>query len=315
MRGVAIMKRLRRALLKNTHARIEQLRVHLDREVGGLRLQVGDLQARRVRALPDRSPLRDAEFSVSSQFGDDGILQYLFSRIPAVERFVEFGVEDYLESNTRFLLEHDNWSGLVLDGREDLEQVIQAQGLSYRYDLVARTAFITAENIDGLLAANGFDGDIGLLSLDIDGNEYWVWKAIACARPQVVVTEFNALFGAERLLTVPYDPAFDRFAAHPSGMLHGASIPALCGLAAEKGYAFVGCNAAGNNAYFVRRELAAPFRVLRPAEGFVANKFRDTRDASGRLTGLGGRAKLELVADEEVIDLESGKRIRLRELL
>ena len=311
---MAIWKRLRRVLTKNTNARIDRLGARLDRDVAGLRLQIGDLQARRVRALPDRSPLWDAEFSVSSQFGDDGILQYLFSRIPAVERFVEFGVEDYREANTRFLLQHDNWSGLILDSHPDLDTALLHQGLTILHDLTARSAFITAENIDGLIADAGFGGEIGLLSLDIDGNEYWVWKAIECARPQVVVTEYNCLFGAERSLTVPYDPAFERFAAHWSGMLCGASLPAFYGLAAEKGYAFVGCNSAGNNAYFVRRDLAAPFRVLRVDEGFVENKFRDTRDADGRFTRLAGRAKLELIADAEVIDLESGKPIRLREI-
>lgn len=274
----------------------------------------GAAEARRVRALPPRTPLREAEFKVYSQFGDDGILQYLTSHIPANPSFVEFGVEDYTEANTRFLLVQDKWRGLIIDGRPDLDAVVVAQGLPMLFDLEIRSAFITAENINEVIRGAGFSGTIGLLSVDIDGNDYWVWKAITCVQPQIVVAEYNVVFGARRAVTVPYAPDFTRQQAHPSWLYFGASLPALCRLAEEKGYAFVGCNEAGNNAYFVIKELASSFLVLTPEEGFVDSRFRESRDALGRMDRLGGPARLAAISDLPVVDLDTGQRILLGDL-
>ena len=310
------LRGLRRLRSTPTSRRVEYLKaetVALRKQVAAVAELVGGLECRRVAALPDQSPLCEAEFRVHSQFGDDGVIQYLFSRIPAVRSFVEFGVEDYAEANTRFLLVRDDWRGLILDGRPDLDAVVAAQGLPMLHDLEVRSAFITAENINGLLHGAGFSGEIGLLSIDIDGNDYWVWKAIDAVDPQVVVVEYNAVFGPHRALTIPYDPGFTRQAAHHSWLYFGASLRALCLLAEEKGYAFVGCTSAGNNAYFVRKDLAAPFRVLAPGEGFVDSHFRESRDPAGRMNRLGGPARLAAIGHLPVIDLESGTTAPLLE--
>lgn len=300
--------------LDGIHKRIESTPALLGvnrNQVETLQVQVGDLQTRTVHALPDHSPLRLAEFKVFSQFGDDGILQYLFSRIPLVDSFIEFGVEGYTEANTRFLLIHDNWRGLILDGRPDLQEVLDSQGLPFLHDLTVCSAFISAENINYLLRDAGFSGEVGLLSIDIDGNDYWVWKAIDAVNPQVVVVEYNAVFGADRALTIPYDPAFKRSHAHASWLYFGASLPALCRLGEAKGYAFVGCNSAGNNAYFVRRDLVTPFQVLSASEGFVDSRFRESRNLNGQMSRLAGRSRLQAIADTLVVDLESGQTIHL----
>lgn len=289
--------------------RIDELGTGLDtlrKQVAAAAELVSGIECRRVAGLPDHTPLKETEFRVHSQFGDDGVIQYLFSRIPTVRTFIEFGVEDYTEANTRFLLEHDDWRGLILDGRPDLDAVVSAQGLPMLHDLEIRSAFITAENIDGLICDAGFSGEIGLLSIDIDGNDYWVWRAITCVDPQVVVVEYNAVFGPDRAVTIPYDPAFTRQAAHHSWLYFGASLRALCRLAEEKGYAFVGCTSAGNNAYFVRRDLAGPFRILSPEEGFVDSRFRESRDEGGRMSRLGGSARRDAIAHLPVVDLDSG---------
>ena len=312
------LRKVRRLGLDGLYQRVEALNsrptVPLN-ALESLKVQTGDLQTRHVRALPDRAPLRQAEFKVFSQFGDDGILQYLFSRFPAVDSFIEFGVEDYTEANTRFLLIHDNWRGLILDGRPDLQGVVDRQGLPFLHELTAQSAFITAENINEIFVQAGFTGEIGLLSIDIDGNDYWVWKAIEVVRPQVVVVEYNSILGSERALTIPYDPAFTRSKSHPSWLYWGASLAALCRLANDKGYAFVGSNQAGVNAYFVRKDLAAPFQVLTAAEGHVVSRVRESRDAQGGMSRLGGAARLEAIADCPMIDLDSGKTILLRELI
>ncbi|MGH2997182.1 MAG: hypothetical protein ACRDM9_12780, partial [Gaiellaceae bacterium] len=109
-------------------------------------------------------------------------------------------------------------------------------------------------NIDALLGEHA-PPDVDFLSLDIDGNDYWVWQAISAAEPRVVAIEYNASFGPERSVIVPYKDGFDRYREHVSGFYHGASLAALTKLGAEKGYALAGCDSRGANAFFVRREL------------------------------------------------------------
>lgn len=188
-----------------------------------------------------------------SQFGDDGIIQYLEHVLgigPAHKVFIEFGVQDYTESNTRFLLLSDNWRGLVLDGSRAHVDCVRCDPISWRHDLTAAHAWIDRDNINDLIAIHGCAGEIGLLSIDLDGNDYWVWEAIRVVDPIIVVAEYNAVFGSRHAVTVAYDPQFDRTKAHDSNLYWGALLPALHFLAAKKGYAFVGTNSAGNNAYF-----------------------------------------------------------------
>ena len=192
-----------------------------------------------------------------SQFGEDGILQFLLAHVPIErESFVEFGVEDYSEANTRFLLIHDHWRGLIMDGSASAMAGVRASSLAWRHHLTAVDVWVTAENINQLLSDNGCSGDIGLLSIDVDGVDYWIWKAIEVVQPRIVVCEYNALFGPTAEVTVPYDPAFSRSAAHHSWLFFGASLGALARLAEAKGYQLVGVNAAGNNAFFVRKDVA-----------------------------------------------------------
>ncbi len=285
------------------------------RDLGTLRMLVGQLHGDRVRTLPAGTPLQQTEFRAFSQWGEDGIIEHLLTHVPVEhDVFVEFGVEDYTESNTRFLLQRRNWSGLVIDGDPANIAAIRRDPLSWRHDLRAIQAFVTAENINSLLDEAGVRGDIGLLSVDIDGMDYWVWKAIDTISPRVVVCEYNSLFGAERAVTVPYSSGFERRQAHFSNLYFGASLPALCELAREKGYAFVGCTSGGNDAFFVRDDVLGGLRPLEPEEGYVAAKARQSRDESGALTHLGDADALALIADCEVEDVRTGERLTVREL-
>ena len=256
--------------------------------------------------------IHEAEFKVFSQYGDDGIISYLVDRVaPASRRFVEFGVEDYSESNTRYLLVARNWSGLITDGRSDLERLLRSDPIFRRHDLKVRSAFITAENVNDLFVEAGFDGDIGLLSIDVDGNDYWIWRAIQVARPAIVVSEFNSVFGPSNPWTVPYDPRFDRTRYHFSNLVYGASITSLCDLAQEKTYVFVGCNSAGNNTYFVRRDHLNGLRPLSPEQGYVESKFSESRNPQGGWTYLKGPQRIESLRGVEVFNTRSGRIERI----
>ncbi len=265
------------------------------------------LLIRQIKAQGVLPRLADAEFKVFSQFGDDGIIQYLLQQvdIPEDKRiFIEFGVQDYQESNTRFLLINDNWSGLILDGSAGNIGKVVADAQFWRHNLTAVAAFIDRDNVNDLFVRNGFKGEIGLLSVDIDGNDYWVWESIDVVNPIIVVCEYNCVFGAEHAVTVPYDPAFQRGAAHYSNLYWGVSLKALCLLASRRGYAFVGCNSAGNNAYFVRRDKLGSLKSLGCAEGYVEARFRESRNRNGELTYLSAEWRLGEIAQMSVFDVE-----------
>lgn len=287
----------------------------LHRSVESSRLLTGRGLAMQVQGRGVLPSLRNAEFRVFSQYGDDGIIQYLVGLLgPMEERFIEFGVEDYTESNTRFLLMNSHWTGLVLDGdQNNVARIVRADWY-WRYNVTAACAFLSAENINGIFVKHGFDGPIGLLSVDVDGIDYWLWDAIQCVEPVIVVAEYNAVFGAKSAVTVPYDPSFQRRAAHASCLYWGASLKALCQLAERKGFSFVGTNGAGNNAYFVKNDRLGPLQVLSCEEGFVDSCFRESRDRNGRLSFLTGSARRKAIAEMQVTDVASGKTVKVGEL-
>lgn len=287
----------------------------LQQRVDSLQFLVGQLHAARVASLTDVSELREVEFGVYSQWGEDGILTWLVSRIPIVnEFFVEFGVEDYRESNTRFLLRRLNWSGLLMDSSARNISRIRADRLFEHHELTAVQALVTAENVNELIAGSGATGDIGVLSIDVDGNDYWIWRAIDVISPRIVVCEYNAVFGDVHAVTVPYDPGFDRIDAHYSKLFFGASLPALRDLATEKGYVFLGCNSAGVNAFFVRRDCADPVERLASSARYVESRFRESQSAGGERTFLSGRDRAAEIADCVVYDVRACREVRVRDL-
>ena len=269
-------------------------------------LLLGKLMSRQVKTLPPSTPLQDAEFRVFSQWGDDGIIQFLIHHALISNRyFIEFGVEDYTECNTRFLLFNDNWSGLIMDGSPTFMKKVQKSDLYWRYDLRARAELITAENINEIFKEEEVPHQPGLLHIDIDGMDYWVWKSLDRIRPNVVVAEYNSVFGFDRAITVPYQADFYRTRAHYSNLYWGASFKALCFLAKEKGYAFVGCNQAGNNAYFVDRACLGPLQELSSDAGYSSSKYRESRNQKGKLTYLSGSERLGAIQGLQVWNVES----------
>jgi hypothetical protein len=254
---------------------------------------MGQLLSEKIKGKTITS-LSEVEFKVFSQCGDDGIIQWLIHNIDCPNKtFIEFGVEDYRVSNTRFLLMNNNWSGLVIDGsKKNVGRIIKSE-YYWKFDLIAKEAFIDAENINNLIAQADFKKEVGILHIDLDGNDYWVWKAITNISPIIVILEYNSVFGIERAITVPYDKKFVRNKAHYSNLYFGASLRALHQLSEDKGYAFIGCNTMGNNAYFIRRDKLTNIKEVSLETGYVASKFRESLDKSGKLSYLAGNARLK----------------------
>ena len=279
-----------------------------------VRAQVGGLESRLLRTA-EPSGFREAEFRVFSQFGEDGIIQYLVQRVPLEnEVFIEFGVEDYSESNTRFLLVHDNWRGLIMDGGDRHLAFIRRTGLDWRHDIEAKVAFVDRDNINGLIASADIRGDIGLLSVDIDGNDYWVLEAIEVVSPRLLVVEYNSNFGPEAAVTVPYDPAFERGRAHWSHLYWGASLAALDRLARRKGYALVGGNSAGNNAFWVREDVLGDLPRAPVDKAYAVSRFRESREESGALSFVRDlQARLAIIRNMPLWDVEADRTVTVAE--
>ena len=217
-------------------------------------------------------PLRLTQFGfkVYSQGDEDGILEEIFRRIdPGMRRFVEIGMHP-LECNTLYLLAR-GWSGVWVDAADhDLRPV--AHHLTAGRLRFVRTA-VSRENANALVCEGSVGAELDLLSIDIDGNDYWVWEALEVVRPRVMVIEYNATFPPPVSVAVPYDPA----RAWDRTNRFGASLEALARLGAKKGYALVGCGFTGVNAYFVRTDISGdrfrgPFTAAEhyePARYFV----------------------------------------------
>lgn len=210
-----------------------------------------------------RAIFRSHEFKIYSENFEDGLINYIFSKVGCKDyTFVEIGCGDGRECNTANLSINLGWKGIVIDGSKENIEVAKS---FYQKMLGEQTnrvrplqRFITKENVNQIIKKH-IKGGVDLLSIDIDGVDYWVWKALDIIKPRVVVIEYNASLGDKDSLTVKYNPRFNRFdyPTSPGGWYLGASLKALTKLARRKGYVLVGCVSAGANAFFVRKSLVS----------------------------------------------------------
>jgi hypothetical protein len=195
------------------------------------------------------------EFKVFSQAGEDGIISEIFNRIGTTNKFfVEFGVGNGLENNSAYLL-IKGWQGYWIEGSSRFCQNIRQsfEDLIANKQLNLKNTFITAENIEDLFVEGNVPTELDLLSIDIDGNDYWVWQAITNYRPRVVILEYNAVYPPESSWVMQYNPSHQwKYSSYM-----GSSLKALEKLGHQKGYKLVGCSFSGVNAFFVREDLLA----------------------------------------------------------
>ena len=242
--------------------RISRERSHVDR---GIQL----LLAQRYKELGERGvilPFDDIEFRNYSQNGEDGILWYIFSLIGTTNKTcVEICAGDGRECNCANLIISHGWTGLLFDANSEHVQAgrgfYQTHPDTFNYPPKFVHAWVTAENVNDLILSNGISGEIDLLSLDIDGIDYWIWKSIEVVSPKVLIAEVQAIWGAEVSVTVPYRPDFTGEFVQGFGVYSGASLPAFVKLGKAKGYRLVGCQRYGYNAVFVRNDVG---RTLLP---------------------------------------------------
>jgi hypothetical protein len=224
----------------------------------------------RLRAA-NGSPLRLAELesSLLSQNGEDGLLEAIFQVIGFQTRsVVEFGFAATEASFLNLALAHD-LEAYFMDGSPGTCRLASALfRVMGRRRLHVTRSFITAENINQVIAGMGLSGELDALSIDVDGNDYWIWRALEVVSPRLIVAEYNDRLGPSAAVTIAYDPSFD-FTRSPHEFYQGASLTALVGLASEKGYRLIGCESSGTNAFFLRKDIDAPsFPTQTVAEAF-----------------------------------------------
>ena len=234
------------------------------------------------REYTDRKGIERYEYSLFSQNGEDGILRYIFSEIGIASKFFfEFGF-GVLQNNSARLMLKDDFDGVFVDGSQRTVSLFNRCAESFGLRNVrAVTQFLNRENLEDIISNNNIPKELDLLSIDVDGNDYWFWDCIDSIKARVVVIEYNASLGPDLSLSVVYDPDFDRHAKHDSGFYCGASLAALTTLGKRKGYSLVGCDSNGVNAFFVRNDcMNENLKSLTPGMAFHSHKGRLKRGFS-----------------------------------
>ncbi|MCH2233480.1 MAG: hypothetical protein MK078_04430 [Crocinitomicaceae bacterium] len=202
--------------------------------------------------------LKDTGFRVFSQFEEDGLLLFVLTILGMPNKtFLEIGADDGVNSNCANFYFNFGYHGLFIDGNETAiergKRFYSKNPHPWMYQPEFLCSKVTAENINDLVSSKGFSGDIDLMSIDIDGNDYYVWKALKTVKPLVVIIETHIEFGYNDIV-VPYDANYIYPGKHPD--YHGASPVAMVKLAKHKGYRLVGANQRGFNLIFVREGMA-----------------------------------------------------------
>jgi hypothetical protein len=300
---VTLIKRLRRVAREATgesDARIEEQLKELTYRVTRLEEAINDLKPN-IKMLPAiirKLYLDDVElpapydllsqrFRYRSQNEEDGLLLALFKHIgTANRRCIEIGCGSN-GGNSGFLVQECGWNGLMVDANRSKIATIKVRYAGHPAVVVKHR--VTSEDVNQLIGAHGFTGDVDFLSIDIDGIDFWVWEALSACTPRVVAVEYNWLFGPDRAVTVPNDPEF-RVGAPGTRSYRGASLAALVHLGRRKGYRLVATERV--NAIFLRNEIAIEIPEIDVARGFRAPKeAKDSHDVFGKIE----RAGLKLV--------------------
>ncbi len=283
-------------------------------EIHNFRFLIGQVAILSSRAISNKfENLWDAEVKVYSQWGEDGILDYLCERVGLSKpRVLEIGAGNFSECNSRFLAENRNASVYAVDGRVDLIPSIERNSLRWKTHIHGYQTWVTPENINEILEkARQAIGNPDIFSLDLDGNDYWILKAANLESVSVVVVEYNPLFGHTTAVTVAREDTFERTSKHHSWLFYGASIKAFVELLNKKDFVFVGTNRVGNNAFFVRSALRnrIPLVISTDFSVYTDWRIREARSQDGQLSFVSGYNRVIEIKDLPLVDLETGLEI------
>jgi hypothetical protein len=252
--------------------------------------------------------LWDSEVRVFSQWGEDGILCYLSDELDLVRPTVlEFGAGNFSECNSRYLAEARNASVVAVDSRHDLLSNVLSLPISWKTSVWPIRTWITPDNAPQIMQqAREKMGRVDILSLDIDGNDFWVAKSLDLSSIRIVVVEYNAIFGSKQSITVQRRDNFDRTSAHHSNLYYGASLKAFIHLFQDQGFTFIGTNRACSNAFFVQEAELSNLSLqrvdLQELDKYIDVRFRESRDSGGSLSYAGRNDLIKLIEHLPVED-------------
>jgi hypothetical protein len=252
---------------------------------------------------PKINDLREAELKVFSQWGEDGILDYICHKLSIHKpRMLEFGVGDFSECNSRFLVENRNASVVLVDSHPGLLPFVHGQDCYWKSTVIPVNDWITRSNAQALLekARENLEG-IDIFSIDLDGNDYWILDAMNLGNIRVVVTEYNPVYGPTVSMSVPPKDDFNRNQEHSSNLYYGASLRAFIKLMSAKGFRFAGTNNAGSNAFFVGISDFDFLEIEAPNDQDLSTycdwRVRESRDGLGNLSLMTGSSRWEAIKE------------------
>lgn len=266
--------------------------------------------------------LEELDFKIFSQNGEDGIIDYLLHSLKIFKpKFVEIGVGDYSESNTKFIFERTSSEGLIIDIIENFEEKVKKNTKIWRGNLNIVKRKINSDNILSTLKEFNFLKDIDLFSIDIDSIDYWVLEKLPKKFCKIIVVEYNPFFGSKLKITVPNIKNFDRSRYHYSNLCFGASLKSYIDLMTDKEFTFLGTNLFRNNAFFINNDFIDMLSIEIPntqnLTRYTNAQFRESRNQNNELNFVPPNKILKEIKDCEVIDLENdrNKTIKIKELI
>jgi hypothetical protein len=279
-----LLERMDRVVSRRVVGRLESL----ERDVAAVQRRL----AIDAATLPYPDRLLVHRFRLHSQNQEDGVLLALLEAAGVgPRRFVEIGCGDN-GGNSGMLAGEFGFEGLMVDGAESN---VAACRLRFPRATVEQ-AWIERETVDELVTSRGFGGEVDLLSVDIDGNDLYVWDALASVRPRIAIAEYNSLMGPEASVTIAYDPAFVMRQVEGAD---GASLTALTRSMAKRGMRLVTTDFRGVNAFFLREDLAPQIPAVEPARVFrMLDKHQRMVDQGYDLVRVCEERGLELVPYE-----------------
>tara|TARA_Y100001970_G_scaffold279255_1_gene386253 strand:+ start:4240 stop:5196 length:957 start_codon:yes stop_codon:yes gene_type:complete len=267
--------------------------------------------------------IQEIELKVFSQNGEDGIIDYILTRlglIPNSTNFVEIGVGNYRESNTRFIYNRFHPKGIIIDCIDDMEHRVKPHVNMWKGDLRICNKKIDADNINEILK-NNCNYEIDVFSLDIDSIDYWIIDKLQQNISKIFIAEYNPVFGPDLKVTVPNIKGFDRTKYHYSNLCYGMSLRALIDIMKTKNYYFIGTNLQKMNAFFISNDFKKNqyFDKINTLElnEYTNSNIRDSRDINYKLNFLTENKKLKEIENCEVINLENKNQdlIKIKDLL
>ncbi len=263
--------------------------------------------------------LNDLDYKIYSQNGEDGIIDYLLSSLSIDKpNFLEIGIGDYSECNTRFIYERASAKGIVIDCIDDLEKKISKNVNLWKGDLKIVNEKVNSKNIIDILKRFSALENLDLFSLDIDGIDYWILEKMPVNFSKIAVIEFNSIYGPNLKITTPNIENFDRSKYHFSNLCFGASLKAIVDLMKEKNFSFVGTNLTRCNAFFVQNDYVNLINIKLPNQNDLFNhtnsNIRESRDKDGNLNYLSGSERIKNIFECEVFDLNENKIVKIQNL-